>query len=69
MPQSLARIYAHIVFSTKHRAEFLRDRDLREKMHAYLAVACRNMNSPTVIAGGASDHIHILCMLSRSHSV
>jgi putative transposase len=36
MPQSLARIYLHIVFSTKGRMPFLGSPELRERVHAYL---------------------------------
>ena len=42
MPQSLAQIYIHIIFSTKSRVPFLDDRKIREKMHAYLAAVFRN---------------------------
>ncbi len=34
MPQSLARIYIHLVFSTKNRERFLPD-DIRDDIHAY----------------------------------
>jgi hypothetical protein len=33
MPQSLAKIFVHAVFSTKERRPFLRDRALREALH------------------------------------
>jgi REP element-mobilizing transposase RayT len=58
MAQSLAEIYLHIVFSTKDRAPFLRDRALRNEMHAYLSGACRNLKCPSLIVGGAEDHVH-----------
>jgi hypothetical protein len=35
MPQSLARIYLHIIFSTKERIPFLADKEVRRKTHAY----------------------------------
>jgi hypothetical protein len=34
MPQSLAQIYLHIVFSTKNRTPFLKERQLRDNLHA-----------------------------------
>src|SRR6266516_7638302 len=34
MPQSLSAVYLHLVFSTKERRPFLRDKDLRESLHA-----------------------------------
>ena len=69
MPQSLAKVYLHLVFSTKHRRPFLQDAVLRERLHAYLAGTCRNLDSPSLQVGGVEDHVHILCLLSRTHSV
>jgi putative transposase len=69
MPQSLAQIYLHIVFSTKHRTPFLIDRDLRNRAHAYLGGTCRNLDSPALKSGGVEDHVHILCRLSKTLSV
>ena len=64
MPQSLAQIYLHIIFSTKHRQPFLTDPTLRAELHAYLAGTCKNLDSPAVIIGGVADHVHILSRLS-----
>ena len=65
MSQSLVRIYAHLVFSTKNRQPFLCDKDLHKECHAYLAGACRNLGCPSLIVGGVEDHVHILCFLSK----
>lgn len=69
MAQSLAQIYLHIVFSTKGRRAYLQDPMLRDELHAYLAGACKNQGSPSIIVGGVADHVHILCRLSRIGSV
>ncbi len=69
MPQSLAQVYLHLVFSTKNRELFLQDRKLRGQTHAYLAGICRNLESPSLIAGGPNDHVHILCTLSRKLTI
>jgi len=37
MSQSLARLWTHLIFSTKNRFPFLSDKKLRTDMHAYLA--------------------------------
>jgi len=66
MPQSLAETYFHIVFSTKDRVPFLRDRALRSELHTYLGGTCRNLQSPSLIVGGVEDHIHILCRFGRT---
>ena len=69
MPQSLAQIYLHIVFSTKHRAPFLQDKTIRDNLHAYLTGTCRNLDSPSLAIGGVEDHVHLLCRQSKIHSV
>ena len=69
MSQSLVRIYVHLVFSTKHRQPFLKDASLRKECHAYLAGACKQRGSPSIIVGGVEDHVHILCFLSKIESV
>lgn len=69
MAQSLAQIYVHIVFSTKERHPFLRDRELREEMHCYLIGICGRQGSPSVAVGGVEDHVHLLCRLSPTLAV
>lgn len=69
MSQSLAQIHVHYVFSTKNRAPWLQDGELRTRMHAYLAATSTGLDSPCVIVGGVEDHVHILSRLSRTHSV
>jgi REP element-mobilizing transposase RayT len=59
MPQSLTRIYAHLIFSTKNRKPFL-DEAIRSRVHAYLATVIRDMDSPWVVVGGVADHVHAL---------
>ena len=59
MPQSLAKLYAHLIFSTKNRQPFLDD-DIRDRVHAYLATVFRDLGSPYVVVGGVADHVHVL---------
>jgi putative transposase len=69
MPQSLAKVIVHIVFSTKNRHPFLADRDIRKEMHAYLGGTASQLECPVLTVGGVSDHVHILCILSRNLSI
>ena len=69
MPQSLAQIYLHIVFSTKDRRPFLQDATFRDEAHHYLGGACNNLGCPVLRVGGVADHVHILCRLGRTISV
>jgi REP element-mobilizing transposase RayT len=69
MPQSLAQIYLHIIFSTKGREPFLKEKEFRGRLHAYLVGICRNLKCPSLIVGGVADHVHILCRYGRGISV
>jgi REP element-mobilizing transposase RayT len=66
MPQSLAKIILHTVFSTKDRRPFLRDKILREELHRYLGGILTNLDCQPLIIGGVEDHVHILSTLSRT---
>ncbi len=66
MPQSLAKILIHTVFSTKERRPFLRDKTLRDQLHRYLGGILTNLDCQPISVGGVEDHVHILCALSRT---
>ena len=66
MPQSLANILVHIVFSTKGRRAWLQNHDCRVEMHQYLAGISQNLKCPAIIVGGATDHVHLLANQSRT---
>ena len=69
MSQSLVQIYVHAVFSTKHRAPFLKEEDFRDRTHRYLAGICRNLQCPPLIVGGVEDHVHILFRLGKKVAI
>jgi putative transposase len=69
VPQSLAKVLVHLVWSTKNRYPFLTDKEIREELQAYLGGTCNALDCPVLIVGGISDHVHILCSLSRNLSV
>ena len=66
MAQSLARLWTHLIFSTKNRFPFLTDKVLRAEMHAYLAEMLRTHDCEPLIVGGIEDHTHALFALSRT---
>ncbi len=65
MPQSLANVLIHLVFSTKDRCACLSPA-LRPTLHAYLATVARNTGCDCPLVGGVADHIHIAIRLSRT---
>jgi len=64
MPQSLASVLVHLVFSTKHRQPFLRP-EIESELHPYLATVFRNLECPTITMNGTEDHLHVLFRLGR----
>jgi putative transposase len=69
MPQSLARIWLHIVFSTKDRYPYLQNADIRDEMFRMLGHHARELGCPPARVGGWNDHVHILCGHSRTITV
>jgi putative transposase len=68
MPQSLANILIHVIFSTKNRAPFV-DPEIENELFPYLASICRACDSPAQAVGGTENHVHIACALSRTITV
>jgi putative transposase len=69
VPQSLANLLTHLIFSTKNRDPLLVGKDLRQRTHAYLAAVLKDIQCPALIVGGVADHVHILCQLAKTRSV
>jgi REP element-mobilizing transposase RayT len=68
MPQSLARILVHLVFSTKNREPFLAA-DKRPRALAYLGGTLNAIDCPVLTVGGVADHVHLLFVLGRAVSL
>jgi REP-associated tyrosine transposase len=66
MPQSLSAVYIHLVFSTKSHRPFLRDKAIREKLHAELGGISKTLECAPLLVGGVEDHVHLLCRLART---
>lgn len=67
MAQSLSKVYVHITFSTKDRQNLI-DQNLKESLYQYIGGVCRGLECNPVQVGGHTDHVHILCLLSRKIS-
>jgi REP element-mobilizing transposase RayT len=68
MPQSLANVIIHLVFSTKDRRAFF-DPDIRAELHAYLAAVARNAGCDGSRVGGTADHVHVAVRFSRTSTI
>lgn len=68
MPQSLARIYLHLVFSTKNRAPVINDQ-IRDPLHGYMATVLKNLGCYANLINSVEDHAHLLFELGRTVGV
>lgn len=68
MPQSLARLHVHVVFSTKRRAPLIRDA-VREALHRYMAGVLQELGCAPTLINSVEDHVHALFELGRTVAV
>jgi putative transposase len=66
MPQSLSAVYIHLVFSTKERRPFLRDKSARQALHSQLGGISKTLECPPILVGGVEDHVHVLARFART---
>jgi REP element-mobilizing transposase RayT len=68
MPQSLARLHIHVVFSTKQRMPLIHDA-VRDALHRYMAVVLKDLGCTPTLINSVEDHIHVLFELGRTVAV
>ena len=65
MPQSLARLHVHLVFSTKNREPWISDK-VRASLHAYMGTVLADRSCTPAFVNSVADHVHILFDLART---
>jgi putative transposase len=68
MPQSLAKIYVHLVFSTKNRERVLPD-EVRADLHAYMGGTLNGLGCSPIEINIEPDHAHLLFVMSRTETL
>jgi len=68
MPQSLAKVYLHIIFSTKGREHWVK-KELKAGMESYLVKVGSDLGSFTEAIYLNPDHLHWLCTLPRTITI
>ncbi|MDB4305764.1 IS200/IS605 family transposase [Akkermansiaceae bacterium] len=68
MPQSLAKVLVHLVFSTKDREPVISE-EIQPKLHAYLAGTLDNISCTSLQVGGVDDHAHLFFALGRTITI
>ena len=69
MPQSLARVVLHLVFSVGDRAPVFVLPMVQDVTAQYMGGILRNLDCPAICVGVAVDHVHILYAMSRTRTV
>ena len=68
MPQSLAQVLVHLIFSTKSRELLLSD-EIRPELHPYMATILNGKDSSAILINSVEDHAHVLFHLSKNHAL
>jgi len=68
MPQSHSKIYLHIIFHIKSTSPHIKEEHV-DRLHAYIGELVNSTGCKVIRVGGVSDHVHILCLLSRNETV
>lgn len=61
---SLSNVYVHITFSTKHRQKLI-DSSIETRLYEYIGGICKSLECNPIKVGGFTDHVHVLCILSK----
>jgi REP element-mobilizing transposase RayT len=68
MPQSLSKIYLHVIFHVKTTSPKI-DESHWPRVHEYIGQLINTTGCKSLCVGGVTDHIHALCVLSRQVTV
>lgn len=65
MAQTLVKLYVHIIFSTKNRADFILA-EIEEELFSYIGGISNHNKSKLLAANGTANHIHLLISMSKN---
>jgi putative transposase len=68
MSQALAKIYLHLIFSTKNRERTLPD-NLRADLHSYLGGILNGLGCSPIEINTEPDHAHLLFVMTRTETI
>jgi len=65
MSQSLSKLYVHLIFHIKNSLLPIKSED-KNDLYAYIGSIIKDNESIPILINGTSDHIHILCVMSKN---
>lgn len=68
MSQALAKIYLHLIFSTKNRERSIPD-DIRADLHSYMGGILNGLGCSPIEINTEPDHVHVLFVMPRTETL
>ena len=68
MPQSLSKIYVHLIFHIKTTSPPINDADL-DNVHAYIGNLVNATGCTNIWVNGEGDHVHILLVMAKDITI
>ena len=68
MAQSLCKIYLHLIFHIKTTSPEIKEEHL-ERVHSYIGQLVNTTGCQVMRTGGTSNHVHVICTLSREVTI
>ena len=68
MAHTFSALFAHVIFSTKHRQASLAP-EMRTRLFPYMAGIVGNLDGHPVLINGVEDHVHILAVVPATIAI
>lgn len=65
MSQSLSKLYVHLIFHIKDLGVQIKNED-KSDLFAYIGSIIKDNESIPILINGTSDHVHVLCVMSKN---
>ena len=65
MAQSLSKLFVHLVFHIKNGSVEI-DKTVSNELYAYMGAIIKDNESIPILINGTSNHVHILCVMSKN---
>lgn len=64
MPQSLSKLFVHIVFHIKNQKITIGN-EVKPDLYSHMGAVIKDNASIPIIINGTHDHVHVLCVMSK----
>ena len=68
MPHSATRVFIHLVFGVKNSEHWISPA-IQYELHGFMWGLLQNIGCDVIAINGVANHVHLLFVLSRSHSL